>query len=147
MKKNVYKENLNIARQELVKLLEQREALDKRIAKLRQEIGSLAYLAGVGRPKAVLKLPGGAKKQSGLKPACREVLRASDVPLTPDEVMEGIGRLGFHQGNYTNLLASVHTTLRRMTENGEVEESSKGGKKAYRLKVNRPLLGGTATKG
>ena len=132
-KKTVYKQHLKEAGQELAKLLEQRDALDKRIAKLRQDMGSLAHLSGEPRTIPVFKIIADTRKQFGLKRACLEVLRASDEPLTPVEVAVGIERLGLNYDDQANLLASVHTTLRRMAQNGEVEEIPKAGKKAYKL--------------
>jgi hypothetical protein len=134
VKKGAYKQELKKAEQELAKLLEQREALDRRIAKLRQDLGSLAHLAGERGPSPISKLIADTKKQIGLKSSCLEVLRAYDEPLTPVEVAVGIERLGLNYSDSANLIASVHTTLRRMSEAGEAEESSKEGKKAYKLK-------------
>lgn len=135
MKKEDYKQALKRAEERLTKLLEQRAALDKRIAKLRQEIGSLAHLSGEPKPDPTYRLVADVKREMGLKGVCRQVLLASDEPLTPAEVILGIDRLGRQYEDYNSLLASVHTTLRRMAESGEAEESSKEGKKAYRLKV------------
>jgi hypothetical protein len=135
VKKEDYKKELKRAEQQLLKLLGQRDALDRRIAKLRLEIGSLAHLSGFPKPDPTYKLIADVKKEMGLKGACRQVLLASDESLTPAEVVLGIDRLGLQYGDYNNLLASVHTTLRRMAESGEAEESSKEGKKAYKLKV------------
>src|SRR5215831_20611804 len=114
MNKEVYKQHLREAQQELVKLLEERTALDQRIAQLRQDIGSLAHLSGAGETGLVMRLAWSAKEKVGLKAACREALRASDEPLTPAEVVERMERLGIHHDDAGNLLASVHTTLRRM---------------------------------
>jgi hypothetical protein len=134
MKKSDYKQNLDEAKQDLDKLVKRREALDRRIAKLRQDIVSLAQLSGDSGVALASKLIADTKKEFGLKSAVLEALRASDKPLTPAEVVAGIQRLGLSYDSKANLLASVHTTLRRMAQNGEVEETQKDNKKAFRLK-------------
>ncbi len=59
----------------------------------------------------------------GISDACRVVLRAAEKPLTPAEIRDGIQGLGLPP--QANLLASVHTTIKRMKEAGEVKEVSK----------------------
>ena len=136
--KRDYRKSLKGAQAELTRLLEQRAKLDKRIAALRQAIGGLAHLSDDWDAVTHLlqtvkrKTFSDARGECGLKEACREVLLAQHEPVTPAEVLEGIERLG-RTGDRDNLLASVHTTLRRMAQHGEVEEGTKHGKKAYQL--------------
>lgn len=139
MKKADYKKGLVEKRQTLKKLEQQRADLDRKIARVRLDIGSLAQLSGQwenvsslisNTKKQVLK---DSKKRPALKVSVREVLRAADEPLTPQEVLEGIERLG-RKGDHANNLASVYTTLKRMVEMSEATESSKDGKKAYMLR-------------
>lgn len=134
MKKRALKTELKQAQAKMERLLSQRDALDKRIAKQREAIAGFTLVAGGW--DAVAALIGQAKKATlaglnqdlGLKASCLEVLRASDGPLTPIEVLEGIKNLG-----RTSTVASVHKTLSRLAENGEAEERPRDGRKAYTL--------------
>jgi len=135
MDKRVYKRDLKEAREELDGLLEKRAALDKKIAKLLLEIGSLARLTGGW--DSIAQLISNTKKATvqelGLKASCREVLLAADDPLTPSEVVQRIEELGLRRTD-ASLLASIHTTLRRMAQQGQAEEmGTKAGRKAYKL--------------
>jgi hypothetical protein len=70
----------------------------------------------------------------GFLDAIRTAFRVSKKGLTPTEV-----RAWIRMGNkldltaYSNPLASIHTTLRRMEDNGEIESfTNEAGEKAYR---------------
>jgi hypothetical protein len=76
----------------------------------------------------------------GFVSAIRTLLRAHSDGLTP-----GVIKIAIQQAklmdltNYSNPAASIHTTLRRMVESGEVEPCTNlGGEKAYRLKPLTP---------
>ena len=59
----------------------------------------------------------------------REVLKAADGPLTAADIYDGLERLGYPI-KHSNILASIHTTVRRMPD---IEETEKDEKKAYQL--------------
>src|ERR1700689_4879575 len=76
----------------------------------------------------------------GFVSAIRALLRAYSDGLTP-----GVIKIAIQQAklmdltNYSNPAASIHTTLRRMVESGEVEPCTNlGGEKAYRLRLRTP---------
>jgi hypothetical protein len=79
--------------------------------------------------------------KTGFKDAVLKVLRAYPGGLTPPEIK---GRINFLKvmdlSGYSNPLASIHTTLRRM-EGGEVEQFvNEVGEKAWRIKSrSRPV--------
>jgi len=128
-----YKRDREVLRNRLVELTEQREALDKEIAYTRKAIGSLSEIIGDDSAEGGL-----LAVVLGLTESCREVLRASSEALTAGEVMDAMIKMGLSNAHHPNLLASIHTTLRRMSkgERCEALESLKGEKKAYRLKVS-----------
>lgn len=135
--KQRYKKDFEAARARLDELIQQRQKLDREIARLRMDMGSLAQLAGETR--ALASLPS-LKPLMGLTASVREALRAADAsdpinPLTPAEVVESVLRMGLQSPDNPNLLASVHTTLRRMAEsdNPEAIECLKNAKAAYYL--------------
>lgn len=72
---------------------------------------------------------------TGFADAIRWVLRVSSKGLAPPAIrtLITIGKK-MDLSRYSNPLASIHTTLRRMKESGEVEEvMNEKGEKAYRL--------------
>ena len=56
----------------------------------------------------------------GLTDACRLVLRGAGLPMTPTDVRERLKSFGFDLTRYTNNLAAVHTTLKRLNDAGEL---------------------------
>ena len=131
MNKEDYKKLLREKEERLVELLDQQEHLETEIAELKQEIGALAILAGEAKDSRydfLARISG----DLGLIDAIREVMRSMNGYLTPKDIRDGLDNIGYNIGEHSNILASIHTTLRRMAQNGEVEESN-GKKKAYRL--------------
>jgi hypothetical protein len=137
-----YKKALQEAREELVKLLGQKEELDKRVAQLQQTVSGLSALCGeepVERQSAVQAailrnyemVLEGITGKPGLTDAVRAALKAFNRPLTPVEVRDGLISLGYDLSIYGNVLASIHTILKRLVDNEEVKEVEKDGKKAY----------------
>jgi hypothetical protein len=73
--------------------------------------------------------------------AIRSALRSTNKLLTATEIRGTILLLKkLDLSSYSNAMASIHTTLRRMKEKGEVEETSNDkGEKAYRLIPRAPI--------
>ena len=146
MRKSFYKKALEAARDELQQLYSQQEDIGKRIAQLRKTIAHLAELCdehdgGIDaeNPFALDLLFG----NMGLTEACREVVRAADPDgLTPVEVKEGLRKMGFDMSGYTNILASIHTVLKRLAKSGVIDEghpaNDKEGKRVYRWSPFQP---------
>ncbi|OLE52243.1 MAG: hypothetical protein AUG51_18990 [Acidobacteria bacterium 13_1_20CM_3_53_8] len=57
---------------------------------------------------------------AGLSDACREVLKASDKEMTAMDVRDALIRTGYDLSKYSNALASIHTTLKRLAGSDEV---------------------------
>jgi hypothetical protein len=139
MNKEDYKRLLREKEERLIELLDQQEHLENEIAEVKQEIGALAILAGEakdGRYDFLARI----SSELGLVDAIREVLRSIRDYLTPQDVRDGLERMGYNVGEHSNILASIHTTLRRLAQNNEVQEGSKDGKKAYRLMTPQERL-------
>jgi hypothetical protein len=63
--------------------------------------------------------------------AVRLAMRAG-VPMTPPEVRDRLGSIGFDLSSYSNELAVIHTVLRRLNEAGEIRIVPRsGGRNAY----------------
>jgi hypothetical protein len=120
-----YKRALNVACREYETLLQQRAALEARIAQLAQTIGSLTRLCGY-----VPTVPW------GLTEACRMVLKAAGHPLTAVEIRDQLDAMGMDMSRYTNDLAVIHTILKRLTQSGEAKFVPRAlDKPGYRWKV------------
>lgn len=121
------------AKAKLAGLITEREELDRQIARLKQYIVSVepfvAEQRDIERVTNRLYPP-----DAGLKAMCLEALTAAYVPLTPAEIVARFKEMQFDIDKYSNPLAVVTTTLKRLVESGEAEEVEKDGKKAYQIK-------------
>ncbi len=112
---NYYKADLAKATRELEQLLAQREELETQIAKQKRKVAALHELAEPDE-----EAPAVSGLVDGITDACRIVFRAFDKPLLPIEVRDKVQALGLPP--QSNLLASIHTTIRRMKQAGEIVE-------------------------
>jgi hypothetical protein len=117
-----YRRALEAAVREYEALGEQRQRIDRRLAELAQTLSTLSRLCGIVPTVSV-----------GLTDACRLVLRGAGLPMTPTEVRERLKSFGFDLARYTNDLAAVHTTLKRLNDAGELRFVARPGTgdKAY----------------
>jgi len=117
-----YRRALEAAVREYEALGEQRQQIDRRLAELAQTMSTLSRLCGIVPTVSV-----------GLTDGCRLVLRGAGVPLTPLEVRDRLKSFGFDLTRYTNDLAAVHTTLKRLNDAGELRFIARPGtgEKAY----------------
>ena len=117
-----YRRALEAAVREYEALGEQRQQIDRRLAELAQTLSTLSRLCGIVPTVSV-----------GLTDACRLVLRGAGLPMTPTEVRERLKSFGFDLTRYTNDLAAVHTTLKRLNDAGELRFVARPGtgEKAY----------------
>ena len=125
---NKYIADLTVALNELLLKESDRFELETRIAKQKKKIAALSQLVHAddegSAPTDLVQ---------GITDACRTVFRATEKPLLPIEVKNGVEALGLPPQQ--NLLASVHTVIRRLLAAREVEEvppSSGSGPIAYR---------------
>jgi hypothetical protein len=136
--KTSIKAALDAAKLELNDLLEKQTELEKQIAQMRQTVGSLSQIWEELSPP-----PSNKRNQPsaddplfmeawGLTDSIREVLKAADERLIATQVRDGLIRLNHDVSNYKNLMAAIHTTLSRLCQKGELEETAVDGKSAYR---------------
>jgi len=120
-----YRRALESAIKEFERLKAQNEAVETRLAQLRQIISTLGTLCDL--PAAPVAPP-----ELGLTDAVRSVLRASVAGLTPVEVRDRLGSFGIDLAVYSNPLASIHIVLKRLTTGGELwSYRAPGGKQTY----------------
>ena len=112
-----YNSDLKQAIRDLLLMNSERAQLETAIAKQKKRVAALYELVQTDE-----NAPAMSGLVEGLTDACRVVLRTAEKPLLPAEVRAGVQALGLPP--QANLLASVHTTLRRMKDSGEVKEVS-----------------------
>jgi hypothetical protein len=128
-----YRRALESAIKEYERLKAERDAVETRLAQLRQIIAGLGPLCELPSKNAPPPL------ELGLTDACRSALRASMSGLTAGDVRERIGGLGIDSDGYSNLLASIHIVLKRLVASGEVfSYRGRDGKPVYAWK--RPAI-------
>jgi hypothetical protein len=135
--KEDYKVIIQTALEELHELEAERLQIESRHEEITERIKHLRELLGVLSRMYKIDIPGITSKSSladlNLIDAIRTVLRLSVEPLTPVEIKEWLKDAEFDIDKYSNPLAVIHTTLKRMDKNAEVKEETKKGKKTYRL--------------
>ncbi len=149
-----YKQALQAAKEELAKLMVQKDEIDKRVARLRQTIVSLAALNEEINPEdgevyvpspfqrssqiAVQGIASLFGKGMGFTDAVREVMKGADQPMSAMDVRDGLLRMGIDlESKYTNPLAVVAKTLHRLREGGEVRSATRARQKSLSMDQNR----------
>jgi hypothetical protein len=126
---NKYTADLLAAINELTRLQAEHFKMETQIAKQKKRVAALYELAEVDDEAAAPVLV------QGITDACRTVFRAAEKPLYPVDVKNRVEALGLPPQQ--NLLASVHTVIRRLLAANEVEEVNPeggSGPVAYRSK-------------
>ena len=116
---------------ELARLLEERTALDAGILQLQDKIRHVARMVDVTVDDPI--------QQLGLTDAIRYVIRHADKPVTPVEVRDELLKRYCDPEDYRNLLASVHTVMKRLARVGEI--TFDGTKAAWTGELPPPLIG------
>lgn len=111
-----YVDDLQEALRDLLLMTSEREQIEIRIAKQKKRVAALYELVQTDEDGAAF-----SGLVDGITDACRVVFRAAEKPLSPSEVRDRVQALGLPP--QANLLASVHTTLKRMREAGEIKEA------------------------
>jgi len=121
-----YKQSLDAACSELEALIEQREEIDIRISQLKQAIVALSPLGREEKPQSSLGIDIRAfnieVQAMGITESCREALKSVAHALTPLEVKARIVQLKPQFAQQKNLMASVHTVLKRLVVSNEAAQ-------------------------
>jgi hypothetical protein len=129
-----YKQMLINMRKELETLLEQQEEIEQKIAILKQAIMSFAPLAK--EPETSIWSVFG--ETLGMTENIREILQAAyPKNLSPVEIKEQLKSRGQDLSQHKNVMASIHSTLKRMLENKEITTSDEGLSYGWRRKYVR----------
>jgi hypothetical protein len=100
------------------RLTDERQRIDSRLSKLAENIGTLSRVCGLA-----------PTVPWGLADACRTVLRNAGQPMSPADVRARLAVVGFDLSRYSNVLAALHTTLKRLAEAGELRVVATGPRK------------------
>jgi len=127
---------------ELVELVKKRNEIEGRINQVSHAMEAMARtLEDKQQQAAYIDDIRATMARIGFQDAIRAVLAFPRAAMTAMQIRDTIqtNRL-MDLSVYSNPLASIYTTLRRMKNNEEVEEVEKGGEKAYRMKQRKSLL-------
>jgi hypothetical protein len=114
-----YKAELERERKVLGELLRQREALATKIAKQQTKVAALAALCDASEEIDDMT----EMDLGGLTNACRTAFRAAgNKGLMPTEMRGALERLRFPTQTHKNILASIHTVIRRLEKAGEIRK-------------------------
>ena len=129
------KQKLEAAKMELARLLAEREERDRRIALLRQTIGLLGQSVqedgSLDRVTSKILMEQAKMK---LLDAVREIIQGFrfDEHFTPLDIKAGLESMYWDVNKYTNVMATIHRTLERLAESGELVPSIKDNKKGFK---------------
>lgn len=98
-------------------------------AKLKETIISLSRLCG--KPRKIMRFRGLLFTGMNLTDAIRTVLRNSPESLRPIEIRDRLVSGGFNVKAHSNIMASIHTALKRLTDTGKVLSGEREGKATY----------------
>ena len=125
-----YKETLDGVRSELEDVLNEELKIERRLMKLRERSEALGKAA-----QGLAGLVGEDQEEEsiGITDSIRKILRdGSDHIWKPTAVRVRLKSEGFLLEKYQNPLAVIHTTLKRLEEQGEVETIKNDGKTFYK---------------
>src|ERR1700760_2584388 len=114
------------AREKLTGLLQQESEIREQIAKWAPVVEQLAHLCGEKVDPELLGRVNQAQvdgQEMGLTEAIRWVFKQPLLlPLTPTEVRDKLGEMGYELEKYKYVMPPIHNTLKRMKEAGEIRE-------------------------
>lgn len=128
MARDTYKRTYAAAKLDLLERLQERDALDQQIKKLKQTVKALGELCGAPAEELdkLLLVEGFAiDAKPGFTDAIRRLFRMHQTALSPTEIRDDLVKMGIGVSQ-VNLLSSIHTVLRRMAEAGEIERTDDG---------------------
>ena len=145
MTKETYQEALNAALKDLASLMHRREKVDmmrekfdREIFQLREGLFGLAILCGTDTNQLAKDnpelFPDLISPDVGLTDAVRKAMAAKRIFTSPVEVKDRLAEMGFDITIHKNILASIHTILKRLVKSEEVDEGQREGKVVYRWK-------------
>jgi hypothetical protein len=120
-----YKQLLEDMRKRLSDLLEQQEDTEQEIAQLKQAILSIAPLAKEKLEHGIWDIFG--INSRSITETIREILQAAyPKRLSPVEIRDQLKNRKLDLSQHRNVMASIHSTLKRMFDNEEIVTDDEG---------------------
>jgi hypothetical protein len=124
-----YKKMVENIQAEIESLEIQQEDVERRLARLKQALLGLAPLAE-DSPPGLTGLMGesitAAVEAMSITDAARQILQAATTPLAPTEIKQQLLNMGKDLSKQKNVMASIHSMLKRLLESGEIETTNNG---------------------
>lgn len=142
---NEYVTAIDKAVSDLESRVQKRDLLNAEIAGLRETVRVLSGLVGIAPDKqkrVALILAMAEFATPSLNDAIRSLLtRKHPREMTPTEIRNALEDSNFNFGDFSNPLSACHSALKRMKNDGQIEEvKSRDGKIAYRMVLNTDVL-------
>jgi hypothetical protein len=132
MNLTTYRRDLNTKKQELARLLRQRQDIDGKIAQLQPLISHLEGLCRELGDRAAKEAAIKVELTTGLTELARITLEEAALPLSASELKKRMETKGFDFSTYSSPLAAIHTVLNRLVKSKRVKVLPQaGGKKRY----------------
>lgn len=121
-------------RGELRELGKQRNQIDARMVNVNLALGGLAREIEnkKEREEVLREIAAARRKPAGLTEAISENLRQTPQSLSANEVREWLEREGFDLSDYSQPLATISVTLRRLEKSGRVKATREDRKVTYK---------------
>jgi hypothetical protein len=134
MNTDEYREIARKIQTELEELEIQQEEIERHIARLRQTLVGLAPLC---EPQNDALIAGFKQLMDSLSlsDAVRQILQATNGPLAPTEIKQRLIVMGKDLSTQKNVMASIHSLLKRLMESKEIESKDSG--LTYQWKARR----------
>jgi hypothetical protein len=127
-----YRRDLHTKKEELARLLRQRQEIDHKIGQLQPLISHLEGLCRELGDRTAKEAAAKVELTTGLTELARTTLEEFGLPLTASQLKARMEAKGFDFSKYTSPLAILHTVLNRLVKSGKVKVvPQKGGKKSY----------------
>jgi len=120
---------------ELEALEIQQEDVERRIARLRQTLVGLAPLCESNDEGLLFNAFKRAIDSMSLTDAVRQILQASKAPLAPTEIKQQLLNMGRDLSGQKNVMASVHSLLKRLVDGHEIETKDSGLTYQWRARI------------
>jgi hypothetical protein len=118
-------------REEMRNLLGQRRMIDMRLGQINLALRSMAIWLPEKSEEILAELKDSRRKPAGLTEAISGVLYHWSGALSATQIKEELEREGFDLSEYTQPLAVIFTTLRRLKKSGRVKTKKKGQRVYY----------------
>jgi len=127
------------------------EDTSRRLARLKQSLIGLAPLADeqdqVSKPAGGLFMTlSTIMAETTMTDAARQILQAAAKPLSPVQIKDQLVSMGKDLSGHKNVMASIHSLIKRLVDSGEIETKDNGLTYAWRWRglppPPKPLISG-----